>query len=431
MGIKNIFIETYGCASNKADSHMMAGLLNASGYAIVSNEAEADCLIINSCAVKSATENRIADRLRTLATSNKKIIITGCLTKVNPKRIKSALPQFAGMLDPLSIHKIGDLLEQIDSGKWNIILSTDLKIEKPLLPKLSNNKVIDIVKISDGCLSRCTFCATKLARGDLISYRPDYIRDAVKTTLSNGFKEIYLTSEDSSAYGKDIGTNIAELTQSIAQLEGNFLIRVGMMNPLHFNRTMASSLVNVYKKEKIFKFLHLCVQSGSNKVLSAMRRGYTREDFISYVKLFKDEIPKFTLQTDIIVGHPSEDDNAFKETVALIADVRPDAINLSKFYPRNGTTDALLEQLDPKLVNSRSKEIFEMSKRISLENNETKWLDWQGEVLVDEQIKPGTFMCRNNFYKLIIVKDDTDLLGKKIKVKINKAKSNFLIGDVL
>jgi len=426
MNSKNIFVQTYGCTSNKADSQTMVGLLKQAGYKVTDNENDADYLLINSCAVKSTTEEKIIYRLKELSKSNKKLIIAGCLTKVNPERIRKTVPNFAAMLDPRSVHKVVDVVRQIEEGSQKIIQKSEIPAEKPNLPRFSFSKVIDIVKLSDGCLSNCSFCATKLARGNLYSYRPDIIRDAVRAGLKEGYKEFHLTSEDSSAYGRDIGTNLAELLESVSGIEGKFWVRVGMMNPLHFKKTGLETLINAFKSEKIFKFLHLCVQSGSNNILNIMRRGYEVEDFVCYVKEFRKEIPELTLMTDIIVGHPGEEEDDFKQTVKLLEEVNPDLVNISKFGVRAGTLAAKMEKIKTEIVGERSKILHKLVRKISLENNK-KWLGWQGEVIIDEEGK--NFVEGRNFaYKPIVLKEKINL-GETIQVKIVDAKENFLVGN--
>ncbi len=422
---KNVFVQIYGCTSNKFDSEKMIGLLKESGYRIVSDEDEADYLLINTCAVKSATEEKIVHRLKELSELNKKVIIAGCLTKVNPKRIKETIPNFSAMIDPRSIHKIVDVLGSIDNGN-QIIEASETPAEKLTLPRFSFSETISIIKFSEGCLSNCSFCGTKLARGDLHSYRPDIIRDAVKVGVKEGFKEFHLTSEDSSAYGRDIGINLPELLESICRIKGKFFVRVGMMNPLHFKKVEIENLVEIYKNEKIFKFLHLCVQSGSNKVLKDMRRGYTVEEFVGYVELFRKEIPKLTLATDIIVGFPTETEDDFNQTDELIKKVSPNIVNLSKYGPRLGTSAAKMKQLDSKIVTKRSNFLHQLIKKISKKENQ-HWLGWKGGVLVDEKVKNG-FIARNFAYKPIFIEKNLPL-GEIIEAKIVETRENFLIGS--
>jgi len=425
---KNFYFQTYGCTSNKFDSERMRGLVEQNGNEVVVQKENADYIVVNTCAVKSQTEEKIIYRLKQLQKTNKKIIVAGCLTKVNPERIKKEIPDFSAMIDPKSIHKINDVIERIESGEHNIIQYSDFPANKLLLPSSSHSSVTAIVKLSDGCLSRCSFCATKLARGDLYSYRPDDIRESIKQGLRQGFKEFQLTSEDSSAYGRDIKTNLPDLLSSITEIDGKFLMRLGMMNPLHFKRVEIKNLIEAYKSEKIFKFLHLCVQSGSDKILKDMRRGYRTTDFVNYVNEFRKEIPDITLETDLIVGFPTETEEDFKQTVELVEKIRPDLTNVSRYGSRPGTDAAKLRQVDPKIVNKRSKILHDLTKRISLEKNK-KWIGWKGEVLVDQQVKDFV-VARNFAYKSVVIKEKIPL-GEAVEVEIYRADKHSIFGKIV
>lgn len=425
MNDKTVYVQTYGCTSNHADSQTMMGLLDKAGYKITSNETEANYLLINTCGVKAQTEEKIISRLRSLRKSGKKIIIGGCLTKINPERIKKAVPDFAGMLDTRSIGKVVDVFDQIDSGQQNLVRISNVPEEKPALPRLSFSKVIDIIKLSEGCLSNCSFCATKLSRGNLYSFRPDSIRDAVKLGLQEGKKEFYLASEDSSAYGRDIGTNLAELLNSITDINGEFFVRVGMMNPLHFKKVEMEGLIEAYKNEKVFKFLHLCVQSGSDNVLNAMKRGYSAKDFLCYVKKFREAIPELTLSTDIIVGHPGETEEDFLKTAKLIGQVMPDMVNISGYGVRKGTASAEMKQIASQTKKDRTRKLTEIAKKIALEKNRN-WIGWKGSVLVDEYNEAkGNFIGRNYAYKTVVLAG-RHTLGDTVEVEIVDAMETHL-----
>lgn len=428
MVSKNVFVQTYGCTSNKADSQIMMGLLEQAGYTITSKEYDADYLIINSCAVKSNTEEKIIHRLKQLSRLNKKLIITGCLTKVNFNRIKNVVPDFSAVLDSRSIHKIVDIMRQIENGNERIIQFSNIPPEKPTLPRVPFSKVIDIIKVSEGCLSKCFFCATKIARGNLYSYRPDAIRDLFKLSLNESHREFHITSEDNSTYGLDIETNLPELLESITKIEGKFLIRVGMMNPLHLKKIL-KDLIRAYKNEKVFKFLHIPVQSFSDKVLKDMNRKYTVNDFLHCVESFRKEIPDITIATDIITGYPTETEDDHELNIAFLRKMAPNVVNLSRFGVRLNTPAAKLKELPKSVLNRRSKEISETMREVFYEKNQ-KWVGWKGEVIVDER-NDGFFTGRNFAYKPIVIRDEKNIFGKFVKVKITDAKSNYLIGEII
>jgi MiaB-like tRNA modifying enzyme len=427
MEAKNFYVQTYGCTSNKFDSERMMGLLQQAGHKIVAKPEQADYFLLNTCAVKSQTEERVIHRMKELSKSNKKMIVAGCLTKINPERIKKVVPDFSAMIDTRSIHKITEVVVRTENGEKNIVEVSQIPGNKLLLPRFSfsNNA---IVKISEGCLSRCSFCATKFARGDLYSYRPDDIRDNIRQGLKEGCKEFHLTSEDSSAYGRDLKTNLPDLLDSISEIEGNFFVRVGMMNPLHFKRVEIKNLIEAFKSEKIFKFLHLCVQSGSNKILKDMRRGYKVEDFVNYVAEFRKEIPQLTLETDVIVGFPTETDDDFQQTVELVKKIKPDVVNISRYGSRPKTDAAKMKQIDPRIVNERSGILHDLVNKISLEKNK-QWIEWKGSVIVDQKVKDFV-VARNFAYKSVVIKENIPL-GKIIDVEILHADKHSIFAQTV
>lgn len=424
-----IYSEVYGCSANRSDYEIMLGLLKSNGFELVDSANKSDINLLVTCTVKTPTANRMIFRIKELTKTNKPLIVAGCFAKAEPEVVEKLNPN-ASLIGPNSIDKIVDVVYKTLSGRKSIEINGS--VEKANLPHFRTNPIIDIVEINSGCTSFCSFCETKLARGNLISYRPDKIRDQIKKAVSEGCKEIWITSQDTSAYGRDIGTNLPELLESITRIEGEFMVRVGMMNPLHFKKVEIEDLIQVYKNEKIFKFLHLCVQSGSNKVLKDMRRGYNVEDFIYYVEKFRKEIPEITLETDIIVGFPTETEEDFQQTLKLIKEVRPDVVNVSKYSHRPGTAAAKMKQLDPKVVNERSKIMYELTKKIALQNNKSKWLNWKGKVLIDEKgNRENTWMGRNYAYKPIVVESPENLFGKFVDLKVVEVKSNYLIGNLL
>ena len=349
-----VYIETYGCASNRADSQIIVNLLEKNGYRITDNEKEADYLLVNTCAVKHKTEEKTIHRLKDLSKLGKKIIIAGCLTKVNPERIKKIMPDFAGMLDPGSIDKVTDLIDDIREGHKNIIRNSDKKIF--FAARHSPGESVRIIKISNGCLSGCSFCATKIAHGNLVSYRIGDIKRELVHAIEDNCSTIYITSQDNGCYGFDIKTNLTELLKELITVDGNFKIRVGMANPWHVKKIL-SELIKVYRNKKIMKFIHIPVQSGSNKVLKDMKRPHSLEDFVYITKKFRKEISEITIATDIIVGFPTETNHDFNMTLDMVKEIKPEVINISRFSSRPGTEARKLKQIDSEVIDYRSRKL--------------------------------------------------------------------------
>jgi len=422
-----IYSEVYGCSSNMADQQIALGLLKKSGFEITDDVEGSDVIIIFTCTVKSPTVNRMIRKIQEITKSNKPLVVAGCMPKTERRAIEKINPG-ASMVGPDSIEKIAEAV-RATLNRQKVMFLEDLRRPKVCLPRLRKNPIVNITPISIGCLSSCAYCSVKFARGKLFSYPFEMIVREIKQAINNGCKEIYITSQDNSCYGFDIGKNLAELLEEICKIEGKFFVRVGMMNPLH-TKQILSELTDAYRNEKVFKFLHLPVQSGSNRILKLMNRGYKVEDFLEVVEKFRKDFPQLTLSTDVIVGFPSETEEDFRKTIELIEKIRPDVVNISKFGSRVGTEAAKMKQLEAKIVNERSSKLHKIVKQSVLEKNR-KWVGWEGEILVDEIGSKGSFVGRNFSYKPIVIKAKENILGKFVKIKIIDATENCLISEKL
>ena len=200
-----IYMESYGCSANQADFEIMKGMLRNSGYVFVNFPEESEVNLINTCAVKTPTENKMIQRIKKLSETEKPLIVSGCMAKAERKIIEKVSPE-SSLLGPQTITKVVEVADSTLMGK-RVVSIEDLKDEKISLPHIRTNPVIDVIEMSSGCLSSCTFCITKLARGHLHSYRPNLIREQIRQAVSEGCREIWLTSQDASAYGREIGTS--------------------------------------------------------------------------------------------------------------------------------------------------------------------------------------------------------------------------------
>ena len=417
-----IFVEAYGCSASFADSEMISGLVVNGGHTLAEDATESDLNIVVTCSVKDATANKMINRIKSLKSSP--LIVAGCL----PKAEKDTVEKFTENASLLGPNSIGKTLQVIDStlrGEKHVALE-DSDLTKVGLPKVRLNPTVGIVEIASGCMSECTFCQTKISKGDLSSYRLGDIVRQVQTEVKDGCKEIWLTSTDNGCYGFDIGTDLPSLINSVADIPEDFMIRVGMMNPMYMPR-IRKDLVQAYENDKVFKFLHIPVQSGSDKVLHDMKRGHTSETYKEIVKKMREKYADFTISTDIIVGFPSETEDDFEKTVNLLDETKPDIVNLSKYSARPGTDAATWKQIDVGEIKRRSKIIFEQINKISLENNK-KWIGWVGKVLFDESIN-NEIKGRNFAYKPISVKNNVEI-GQYHTVKVTDATTNGLIGKI-
>jgi len=423
---KLVYIKSFGCSANLADGEVIAGCLSEAGFEVVKNPKDAEFLVYNTCAVKSQTENRIVDILRK-APKDKRLIVTGCLPVINFERLENEV-EFDGITGPAPGAKIVDVLGRVAAGE-NVISLEATSSSDLYLPRVPVNPLVSVVPINYGCLGDCSYCCVHFARGHLRSNPVHEVVERVRRDLVSGVKEFWLTSQDTACYGKDIGSSLVDLLGRVCDVEGNFFVRLGMMNPDHV-LGMLDELVEAYKCEKVFKFLHLPVQSGDNKVLGLMNRHYTVEEFTNVVQIFREEIPRLTISTDVICGFPGESKEAFDQTKRLIAEIKPDIVNVSKFFSRPRTPAEKLLPIPPRELNRRSRELAELSRRISFEKNRA-WLGWQGTVLFDEKGKGESWMGRNFAYKPVVVKTRERLLGRFVQVRVVNVFSTYLEAEIV
>jgi len=407
----NIYIQTQGCSLNHSDSEVMAGILKKSKFNIVDKPEQSDLIIFNSCIVKRPTEIAFYKQLEEFQKLKKPIIIAGCIPQVKPKKLRD--------FSLIGVDQINSIVEVVEETlNNNIVKLLARENNKRLnLPKIRKNKIIEIIPICKGCLGECAYCTVKNARGKLISYKSDEILEQALAAVNQGAKELWITAQDTGAYGKDIETNLPKLITKLTKIPGNFKIRVGMMNPNHA-LTYLDELIEVYKNEKVFKFLHLPVQSGNNDILKLMKRKYTVEEFKQIIKKVREQIPDITIATDIICGFPTETEEQFKDSIRLIEEINPNVINISRFWPRPFTEAEKMEQIHPKETKERSRALTTAFEWTAFKNNK-KWIGWEGEVIIDEIGKDNTWVGRNFAYRPIIIKGDYNL-GDKVKVKVKE-----------
>jgi threonylcarbamoyladenosine tRNA methylthiotransferase CDKAL1 len=395
---KKVWIEAFGCSANNADAEIIKGMLYENGYDLSYNRKDSDLTIIVTCAVKDATEHRMISKIKKY--SKKPLIVAGCLPKTSEKLIESFSPN-SSLLGPQSLDKTIDVVDACLNGK-KIVALEDSMSTKVNLPRMRLNPVVSIIEISSGCLSECSFCQTKLAKGSLKSYRIGEIVRQMEDDVAANCKEVWLSSTDNGCYGLDLNTDLVELLEKCADIRGEYKIRVGMMNPMYVPRFL-DRLIQLYRSnDKIFKFLHMPVQSGSERILRKMKRGHTAKIFLDVVKELRKAIPEITIATDIITGFPSESETDFEETLKLIEDSQPDVVNSSRYSARPGTVASKYTRLGTKVVKERSIRLHQTIKKISIRRN-LMWQGWKGKILIDELLDNSRLQGRNNFLIPIIL----------------------------
>ncbi|KAI0985814.1 hypothetical protein GJ496_010365 [Pomphorhynchus laevis] len=356
-----VFVKTWGCSHNRSDSEIMSGLLESNGYILTEDMQDAHVWLLNSCTAKTPSEDKFIHFINTGLKLQKKIVLAGCVTEVDGESFSNKWNVSIVGVD--YIDRVVEVVDEAVQGHTTILIG---KRELPslVIPKVRQNKFIEIISVSSGCLNHCTYCKTKLARGELRSYSIKDIVDRCASVFScEGVREIWLTSEDLGAYGIDIGTDIIKLIDAILRVTPiGCMIRLGMTNPPYMY-THAQDLVRILSDTRVYSFLHIPVQSGSNSVLADMRREYCIDDFESLVQTVTSAVPGGVhIATDIICGYPTETEQDFQLTMQLIEKYKFPSLYINQFYPRSNTFAALLPQLSTIVKRKRTRHLTKIFK---------------------------------------------------------------------
>ncbi|GIU69645.1 MAG: threonylcarbamoyladenosine tRNA methylthiotransferase [Candidatus Woesearchaeota archaeon] len=443
---KTVYIKTFGCSLNQTDSENMAGILLEAGFDVITNygtpnhiwmkmpesKKDFDVVIINTCSVKNLAESKFLKEFKMWKNAGKTIVVAGCIPQADPEILETTLKGIP-VIGTRQIVHVAEIVKDAINGKVVQNISNDYN-ERLNLPKIRKTGIIEILPISEGCLSNCTYCKTKFARGELLSYPKEKILLQFKNALSSGCKEFWITSQDNGCYGFDIYRKekyfLPQLLNDMLKINGDFKIRLGMANPDHIKR-IKDDLIETFKHPKMYKFLHIPVQSGSNKILKLMKRMYTAKDYIDIVNDFKKNIPEITISTDIIVGFPEESNEDFEESVKLLKETKPDVLNLSRFWLRKGTAAEKMKQIEGGISKKRSEKMKKIFDKIAEQKNK-QWIGKYCNSLIDEIGKNNTLIARNDSYKQIIIKNDgKNKVGDFVKIKITDSGVYDLRGEII
>lgn len=406
----------FGCSNNLAESEIMAGILKDAGHEIVdSNEG---IRIVSICNVKGPSFHK---GLRTAKEAKGKVIVAGCIPSYMLDRIRKELPNVS-IVSTHNISFICKAVEELSKGKRIEII--EKKSEKsPCMPRIRKNKIIGIVPISTGCLGECSYCAVKAIKGKLVSYPAEMIVKEVEQAVKEGCREIWITAQDTGCYGLDIDETLPSLLKKVLAVQGDFKVRLGMANP-NYVKNYVKELIEIFKNRKMFRFLHIPVQSGSNDVLKGMQRRYTREQFIEIIEKLRKEISDIAIATDIIVGFPSESEKDFRDSISAIEQAKPSVMNLSRYWAMPETKAAGMKQLRSEVLAERCSIMLDAFRKMALEEK-SKAVGKEMPVLIDEKRKNDSYLGRNGSYALIVLKGKLEV-GQIVNVKIKKATSNYL-----
>ncbi len=421
------YLETYGCALSQAESLMMASLLEARGVEMVSSPEEADVLIINTCIVRAETEDRMRRRItwlhRYAKAQGKRLIVAGCMARAEPYVVSRLAPS-ASLVSPQNIHRIVDA---VLGGKRSIYLLGE-KPRDMLLP--AKRGLIGIVPIADGCLGDCSFCIVKWARRRLTSHPPRLVVDTVRRLVEKGAREIQVTAPDTAVYGYDLGAPLLpDLLKRISEIPGDFMVRIGMMTPNYAARII-DGLVEALRQPRIYRFLHLPLQSGDDHVLKLMRRDYSVDEYRKLVKELRSKVPGLSIATDIIIGHPGETEEAFENTLSVVRELRFERVHIAQYSIRPHTEAASMPQVPEHVKKERSIRLVELVEEIGLEIHRA-YVGTVRQGLVTEKGRNNTLVARLHNYTPVIIPGAKGLLGSWRQLRITGATFYDLRGYAL
>ena len=406
---------------NYGEGGAISDMMKEMGYSPADSVDDADIVILNTCTVVDTTEKRMIDRISELKGMKKEIIVTGCMAKVQRSRISIRLPDSI-ILPPGSY----DALPEMVADKYGRMGCTDNGLHTG---KGTNNDIgPSIIPIAQGCLGKCTYCITRYARGSLASYPREDILKQFGKAVSEGCKEIFITAQDTACYGFDIDTSLPELIGELLTVPGEYRIRIGMMNPDSLERIL-DPLMSVMKDERVYRFIHIPVQSGSDRMLKAMGRRYTASQFCDMVERMRAVYNDISISTDMITGFPGETDDDHRMSVDLIRKISPDTVNVTRFSPRPGTEASFMDdRIHGRTGKERSREITSTKSDEAMDRNKSL-IGKSVRVLVTEYGKDGTMIARTGNYRPVIITGE-HRIGGFLDVTITDCEPTHLFGRI-
>ena len=405
----SIWFEGYGCTANQGETIEMRDHANELGHELALNSDSAETVVLGTCTVIESTQNKMERRISELMDKGKNVIVSGCMATADSKVLNSKFPD-APLVSPGDIEGLGDLI-----GRGGC------------KPEKQESPLSTILPISSGCLGRCTYCATLRARGRVTSRSINDIFFKAQYAIDCGSKELLLTSQDNGAFGADSDTSLELLLNELSHLDGDFRLRVGMLNPMLVSGR-SESMAKAWGDSRTYKFLHLPIQSGSQKILDSMVRDHSLEDFWEVVDTFRSYYPEMMIITDVITGFPGENEEDHQATVDLLKRLLPDLVNITRFSPRQGTPAAKLKRLNGNIVKDRSRELTSLRQDLGAKSFK-RFVGRKTSVLSIENQRPGSTLCRDENYRPIIVKEELPL-GQFYSVEIVKSDYAYLTAVV-
>ncbi|QQY80662.1 tRNA-2-methylthio-N6-dimethylallyladenosine synthase [Keratinibaculum paraultunense] len=437
MENKKYTIVTYGCQMNEHDSEKISWLLENMGYVWTDQKEESDLIIYNTCLVRESAELKVYGQLGALKELKRQkpdLIIGVCGCMMQRESIRNIILSKHKHVDIIfgtnNIHKLPQLINRYEqTGNTVVDIIED---SREIVEDIDANRMYAykaFVNIMYGCNNFCTYCIVPYTRGREKSREPKNIIKEIQQLAKKGYKEVTLLGQNVNSYGKTLNYDysFAKLLEEINKINGIERIRFMTSHPKDLSDELIEAMASL---DKVCEHLHLPVQSGSNKILKAMNRKYTREEYLLLIDKIREAIPNISISTDIIVGFPGETEEDFEDTLELVKQVRYDSAFTFLYSIREGTVAANMpNQVPDEIKHERFQKLLDIMYPIFYEKN-LKYKDKVVEVLVEEVSKndPNMLTGRTRTGKLVHFKGNKELIGKLVNVKINKVKTFTLEG---
>ena len=437
---KKATVITYGCQMNVNESAKMKQILQTMGYEIIEDIDDSDLVFLNTCTVREGAAvkvyGKLGDLKRLKEQKNGKMIIgvTGCLAQEVRDEFIKKTPYVDLVLGNQNIGRIPDIIERIEKGEDVHVVMVEDEDELPQRVDADfGDDIVASISITYGCNNYCTFCIVPYVRGMERSVPLHEIVKDVKKYTEKGYREILFLGQNVNSYGSDLADdtdNFAKLLRESAKIEGDFWIKYVSPHPKDFTDEVIEAIAD---NSKIARMLHLPLQSGSTKILNAMNRGYTKEEFITLAKKIKEKIPDIGLTTDIIVGFPGETEEDFQDTMDVVNEVGFENAFMFMYSKRSGPPAATMEeQVDEQVKSERLQQLMRLQNYKAKEESQ-KYLGKTVKVLVEgpSRKNPEMLTGRTSTHKIVLFKSPgIDLKGKFVNTKIYEAKTWTLYGEL-
>ncbi len=437
--MKKLYIETLGCQMNKSDSERIAGILSHFGYVETENEKEADLLIINTCSIRQLSADKAYSHLGVWgkwkkSNPNLKIAMCGCVAQQDKNKVKQRAPYVDLVFGTHNIYELPSLIKQIENDEKVCAITNNPVVcnqnDFNIIRKPSVNAWIPII---EGCNNFCTYCVVPFTRGRERSRRPEEIIQEAKNIIKEGFKEITLLGQNVDSYGKDFKDEkitLANLLRELNKIDGDFRIRFVTSYPSDITDDLIDA---VEECDKVCKYFHIPMQSGSSHILEEMNRHYTKQQYYEIVSKIRKRFPDVAITSDFIAGFPGETEEEFQETLDAIDELELDYSNTAAYSPRQFTKAGKMVDkfLSEEVKYERLNRLNEKNREVCLKSNE-KFVGKTLKVLIEsitEKDGKTILNSRADNNKIVHFQDETKTVGDFVNVKITKAQTWCLYGE--